>query len=241
MGLSLFKLEKLKISAYKDVSRSGFATKTFEAMYNPTSLSQSYSIDWHSGQGVNASASQLSYTRSRPSELVLDLILDGTGVNELSLFGSKSVKDRVKRFLDVTYRYNGNIHEPNYLLVEWGSLKFACRLSSVDIKYTLFNRDGTPLRAELHVALISDKGIKKRAKEEGKTSPDLTHARTVRHGDTLPLLTAEIYGSADHYLDVAAYNSLDDFRNLTPGQQLLFPPLSTFQSEGDESDAVEEG
>lgn len=241
MGLSLFKLEKLKISAYKDVSRSGLASKTFEAMFNPTSFSQSYSIDWHRGQGINASASQLAYTRSRPSELTLDLILDGTGVNEFSLLGPKSVKDRVKRFLDVTYRYNGNIHEPNYLLVEWGSLKFACRLSAVDIKYTLFDRDGTPLRAELHITLLSDKGVKKRAKEEGKTSPDLTHARTVRRGDTLPLLTTEIYGSPDYYLDVAAFNNLDDFRNLSPGQQLLFPPLSTFRSDEDASESAEEG
>jgi hypothetical protein len=143
------------------------------------------------------------------------------------------VTDRVKAFLKLAFQYNGSIHEPNYLLLEYGAIRFPCRLSSVDIKYTLFDRDGTPLRAELTVKLVADKDTKKRAKEEGKTSPDLTHARVVRHGDTLPLLTHEIYGSSAYYLDVARYNQLDDFRRLTPGQQLLFPPLTTFTPESE--------
>ena len=65
----------------------------------------------------------------------------------------------------------------------------------------------------------------RKSRRPGFQSPDLTRARTVRHGDTLPLLVRQIYGSPDYYLAVARYNKLDDFRNLRPGQQLLFPPL----------------
>ena len=45
-------------------------------------------------------------------------------------------------------------------------------------------------------------------------------------GDTLPLLCQQIYGSATHYLQVAAFNGLDDFRVLEPGRELLFPPFA---------------
>ena len=45
-------------------------------------------------------------------------------------------------------------------------------------------------------------------------------------GDTLPLLCREIYGSASYYLRVAQVNRLDDFRNLTAGQELIFPPFA---------------
>ncbi|AUX33633.1 MULTISPECIES: hypothetical protein [Sorangium] len=228
MGLNLFKLEKLKITAFKDVGRRQPSGAPFEAMFNPASFSQRYAIAWGAKQGVGSSGPQLSYSQSKPSELTLTLVVDGTGVESMGIVAPvrKSVKDRVKTFLDVTFRYNGDIHEPNYLLVEWGSLKFSCRLSAVDIKYTAFERDGTPLRAEIEVTLISDKAAKARAREEGKTSPDLTHSRIVRSGDTLPLLTKDIYGSSARYLDVARWNRLDDFRSLIPGQEIFFPPLA---------------
>lgn len=230
MGISnLFKLEKLTITAYKTADRSGWGS-TFEAMFNPASYSQNYSIEWKRRQGINDLGAELEYTLSAPSELSFNLILDGTGVDDYGLvsWASQTVSERVQEFLDVTYTYQGSLHEPAYLLAEWGDLSFSCRLSSVDIKYTAFDRDGTPLRAELDVTLLSDIGVEKLAQEAGKTSPDLTHARVVRRGDTLPLLVSEIYGSSDHYLDVARFNGLDDFRNLTPGQQILFPPLATF-------------
>ncbi|MBL9007650.1 MAG: hypothetical protein JNJ46_25560 [Myxococcales bacterium] len=223
---SLFKLEKLTVTAYKTAARSGFGTR-FEAMFNPSSYSQSYAIEWKRRQGINDSGAELQYILSEPSELSLNLVFDGTGVDQIGLFSftSQTVAARIQDFLDVAYTYQGSLHEPAYLVAEWGELSFSCRLSNVDIKYTAFDRDGTPLRAELAVTFVSDETAGKRAKRDGKTSPDLTHVRIVRHGDTLPLLVKAIYGSADRYLDVARFNQLDDFRNLQPGRQLLFPPL----------------
>ena len=85
-------------------------------------------------------------------DLSLNLVLDGTGVDELGATAPerKSVKERVQDFFDTTLHYNGNTHEPYYLCVEWGSLKFLCRLETTTIKYTAFERNGDPLRAELN-------------------------------------------------------------------------------------------
>ncbi len=228
---NLFKLEKLKIKAYKARTRStADQVGTFEAMFNPESFKQKYEILYGKHQGFNATNKKVNYSRSKPRELSLKLLLDGTGVEELGfkkLGPRQTVAERVKRFLDLTFRMNGEIHEPNYLVVEWGELIFSCRLGSVDITYTSFDRDGKALRAELDVSLVSDKAAEKRVREENKSSPDLTHARTVRAGDTLPLLTKAVYGSSIHYLRVASFNNLDDFRNLTPGREIFFPPLET--------------
>lgn len=229
--LNMFKLEKLKIKAYSKRRRSATdLVGTFEAMFNPQSFSQKYEIIYGKGQGLNSTGKKVNYSRSKPSELSLKLVLDGTGVNEmgiLKLKSQKTVSEQVKKFLDLTYRMNGKIHEPNFLKVEWGDLIFACRLGSADISYTSFDRNGKPLRAELDVNLLSDKDIKKRMAKENKSSPDLTHSRVVRKGDTLPLLTKEVYGTADHYLRVAQFNNLDNFRNLNSGQEIFFPPLET--------------
>ncbi len=237
--LSNMKLKKLTVKAYAKKSRSGLPIGTFEAMFNPETFSQKYEIEYGKNQGLNSTNSRVDYARSKPRQLNLKLILDGTGVDEMGImaFRAKTVSDRVKNFLDLTFRMNGKIHEPNYLMVEWGGkedggLIFSCRLASVDVSYTSFNRDGSPLRAELDINLISDEDIKKRLAKENKSSPDLTHVRVVKSGDTLPLMTKEIYGSSVHYLRVAQVNKLDDFRRLTLGQELIFPPLDSQFEEG---------
>lgn len=228
VSINSFKLEKLKIKAFSDAERTAPVGEPFEAMFNPDSLKESYALEYGAGQGLNSSDQSAVYIRSKPSDLNIKLLLDGTNVHAMGierLGGQPTVQKRVTEFLQLTFRMNGDIHEPNYLLVEWGDLSLSCRMASVDVTYTSFARDGTALRAELNVTLHSDVDVNKRLRQENKNSPDLSHTRLVRSGDTLPLLTQEIYGSSAHYLFVAAHNRLDDFRNLVPGQQLLFPPL----------------
>ncbi|MFQ5587905.1 MAG: hypothetical protein ACE5F7_03610 [Nitrospiria bacterium] len=231
MGLkNPFKLERLKIKAYKSGRRAGSPVGTFEAMFNPASFKQKYAIAYGKNQGINSTGRAVNYSRSEPSDLNIKLILDGTGVTDygvVSLFKPKKVSEQVKSFLDLTFHMNGTIHKPNYLTVEWGDLNFPCRLLSADITYTTFDRNGSPLRAELDVKLISDDETEKRMKKENKSSPDLTHRRVVKSGDTLPLMTKEIYGTSSHYLRVAQVNDLNNFRNLSPGQEIVFPPLET--------------
>jgi|SRR5271166_3497155 len=222
------KLEKLHFKAYNSGERTGKVIGTFEAMFNPASFKERYEIRYGKRQGFNSSGKVVVYARSEPSQLMLRLILDGTGVDEIGLtaLGSrKTVQERIKDFLDVTFRMNGFIHQPNYLVVEWGELNLWCRLQSVEIQYTSFERDGTARRAELEVSLIRDTTPEKRLRIENKSSPDLTHRRIVRQGETLPLLTKEIYGTSKYYLRVAQASKLDNFRKLTPGQELVFPVL----------------
>ena len=229
--LDRMKLQKLTISAYKTRARNGKEIGKFEAMYNPASFSQTYEIEYDGKlkQAYNSSGKEVKYRRSKPRTLDITLILDGTGVQSMGaarLSAQKSVTDRVQQFLDLTFRMNGKVHEPNFLVVEWGDLIFSCRLQNVTINYTSFNPDGSPLRAELGIQLISDQETKRRLRKDNKNSPDLTHHRVVKSGDTLPQLAKEIYGSAHYYLRVAQVNQLDDFRNLTPGTSLYFPPLA---------------
>lgn len=236
MAFNLFKLEMLTITAYKTAARSGMVPTppSFTAMFNPATYSRSYRINWLEDDAPNSSGSELMYGNSASEEVKFDLILDGTNADEMlatvlyqKLMGTRmSVSAQIKKFLDVAYHYKGDLHEPAYLVAKWGdSFSFSCRLASADVKYTLFDRDGSPLRAELSVSLISDDEAKLRARLENKKSPDLTHSRTVCHGDTLPLLSNQVYGSPVYYLQIARYNQLDDFRNLEPGRELLFPPL----------------
>lgn len=240
--LSRFQLEKLKINVYGDRLRTGLPQDTFEVMFNPESYSLRYENVFQSHQGINTSGREAKYALSKPSNLSLNLILDNSGVVSYpgaigtlltgsalaSKFkGNNDVAKRVKKFLELTTHMDGEIHEPKFLKIEWGDLIFKCRLASVEVSYTLFNRSGQATRAELKTEFVGDLEESERLKKENKNSPDLTHTRTVIAGDKLSLMTHRIYGDATYYLKIAQANKLNNFRKLRSGRSLNFPPIKT--------------
>ena len=220
------KLNKLKINAYSTSQRRGLPQASFTVLFNPASFAMRHENVFQGQQGINTSGRRARYAHTQASTLQFDLVLDGTGVVEGA--SKKSVAAQIQDLLELCFYMDGKIHEPKYLKIQWGegALKdFDCRLQALDIEYTAFDRNGTPLHATLKTTFVADLDPAKRVRQEGKNSPDLSHVRVVKAGDTLPLLAKEIYGAAHYYLRVAQANHLDDFRNLTPGQALIFPPL----------------
>ena len=96
---------------------------------------------------------------------------------------------------------------------------------SFTVAYSLFKPDGSALRATINLKLTESKDYKTKAKEAQKSSPDLTHMRTVKAGDTLPLMTYRIYGDSSYYTEVARVNKLRSFNDIKPGDQIYFPPI----------------
>ena len=135
------------------------------------------------------------------------------------------VMDEIKRFENLVYKLDGKIHSPRQLQLVWGSLVLDCVLSSVSYRFTLFKSDGTPLRAIANCTFCESVPEALRIRKENATSPDLTHLRDVREGDTLPALAYEIYGKPELYLEVARVNKLVNFRQLRPASRIAFPPI----------------
>jgi LysM repeat protein len=231
----LFKLAKLKIEAFTDEARQQpIAGKPFfEVQYNPETLSIRHESVFQDQQGIGTTSGSARFSHSRSKNLTVNLVLDGTHVGYFGvelLRHVPSVAEQLDDFLAICYQTQSSSHEPSYLKLSWGNgvlgKSFDCRLQSVDVKYTSFGRDGSPLHAELVAQFVEALDPKKKAAADGHNSPDLTHRRTVVAGDTLPLLCREIYGSAEYYLRVAEVNGLDEFRRLRPGQELVFPPFA---------------
>lgn len=196
----------------------------FEAQFNPTSYKHAYRNCYENKQAMNSSGAALRYTATMPETLSLTLILQKE-IPEIGFlgFGAKpSITDRVKKFLDVAYEVVGKDHKPRELIVSWGKMTFTGYLTSADINYTAFDNEGKPIRAEISVNFKGTLDDPLGAKS--KSSPDLTHAVTVKSWQTLPMLTEEIYGDPHLYLLVADANGLDHFRAVSPGQKLHFPP-----------------
>lgn len=149
-------MTKLKITA-EDTGES------FSAMYNPESFSETFSTKYAPVPTVNSEEEKQNFVKSDPQMLSLDLIIDGTGVTSddpisLSLIRPKedSVFTKVNAFLKMAWYPHPKTKKPNLLCLEWGDLKYYCHLSSVTITYTLFDKDGSPLRAKLAVKFFGD-------------------------------------------------------------------------------------
>lgn len=224
-------LKKLFIESFTDEKFTGSPVATFTTMFNPNNYSIKYAVEYEEDQGKGTSALPQKFKCAKPIDLSLDFMIDGTGASEdLTVDGSapgeKDVIDKVRHFLSVVYEYDGEIHRPRYLRVAWGTLLFNCVFKSANVKYTLFKPDGSPLRATISASFYGTVDDEKRVAEEADKSPDLTRYHTVVEGETLPILAHKYYGDPRYYIALARANGLDDFRTLTPGQTLLFPPIS---------------
>lgn len=215
------KLEKLIIKAFKDVDFSDEVGE-FTVMFNPESYTVKYEVESDVTQAFGTSATAPSFSHMKPQELSLDILIDGTGV---STGEQVDVQKQVDDFLGKTYEYQGDEHKPRYLKVLWGSLVLKSILKSANVKYSLFKPGGTPLRAVITATFFGTLSDEYRAAREDSGSPDITHQRTVREGDTLPLMTYRIYGDPKYYLQVADRNGITNFRNIKPGDAIVFPPV----------------
>ncbi|HRD83030.1 MAG TPA: LysM peptidoglycan-binding domain-containing protein [Saprospiraceae bacterium] len=224
------KLEKLLILAFADSEKAENggvldADDKFEALINPESYTLDYKLKFSDGaQGQGTSGQQLKYEYTAPEELAFEFLFDNTGIVDGK--PRESIADDLKRFKEVVLEYKGDSHEPRHFKLVWGKhFVFKGRVTEVSIAYKLFNADGTPIRAIARVAFKSSIEEQMRAAQEDNNSPDLTHIRKVKAGDTLPLMCYRIYGTPEYYLQVAEANGLSHFRSLVPGMDIEFPPI----------------
>jgi hypothetical protein len=223
-----YKIEQLKVMAYKSPSRKG-AAERFDFLINPDNITSRHNNEFSRQRGINTSGRTATYILSDTDQLSFQLLLDNSLSKEflpgLPSESSTTVKVQVDKFLRSCFYMDGDIHEPLYLLVQWGGFSFECRLKSVSVSYSHFNSQGEPIRAKLDVLFVEDMPSSKRIRLENKKSPDITHSRTTLQGQTLTGLSKDVYGDASLYLTIAEANLLNHFRRLKPGGELHFPPL----------------
>jgi nucleoid-associated protein YgaU len=215
-------LEKLLVQAYSapDYAESSLID-TFESYVNPSEITLAYEMEYDSAQGSGTTGSRMDFKKVKPGDLSLSLFLDGTGANGVKI----DVQEQVEKFQTIT-GYNGDIHRPNYLKVTWGTIQVKrCVLKSASIAYKLFRPDGTPLRATIAATFVDAVEDQTRVALAQDSSPDLTHVRVLRAGDSLAALCHQIYGDPTLYVKVARANGLDGVRHLPAGTRVRFPPL----------------
>lgn len=223
------KLSKLKITPYKnesfDESEKASDPGEFSVLTNPEKYSVNYKVNYNKDKALGDNQDNPKFQSSESPNLTFDFIFDGTGVLQDVGATKKDVITQIEEFKKVVFKYEGKIHKPYHLKIAWGSLIFHGVLTDMTIEYKLFLPSGEPLRAIVKTSFKGavDNELKKAL--ANNSSPDLTHVRIVKKGDTLPIMAERIYGDSKYYLEVAKANKLINFRALKAGQEIFFPPI----------------
>jgi hypothetical protein len=238
-------LVKLKIIGNREADGDQTAkTETFEVQINPSQFKQNYRIAYADECSPGQAGQDAKFKMVEPEQLDLEFIIDGTGVvsNDLDIGGgilgtamaiadtfttpesSTYVTDKIDELKRVMYMYEGETHRTPFVTVVWGKLLFEGILLNLDITYTLFQPDGTPLRAKINASFRQQIPVA-RQPQVTAASPDLTHIRVVNAGDNIQLMTNKLYKDPKYYLEIARVNDLTNFRKLRVGQKLIFPPF----------------
>lgn len=227
--------EQLVIEAYSDIEReSSTKVGTFHAALNPDTISRSYGHAFQNASkvGINSSARPAQFSYSSSQTLSVQIIVDETGIMGASALGARPDQNqtafkRVDQFLRLCYNYEPDQHQPCFLVLKWSEQTFSCRLVSLEVTYSEFDRGGNALRAELDTVFIEDRSKKETSLQNTEGSPDMTQTHVIQAGDSLPALSRKYYGDAQLYTAVARFNRLQHFRELPTGQEVLFPPAES--------------
>ncbi|MGZ8648284.1 MAG: CIS tube protein [Solirubrobacteraceae bacterium] len=214
---------------------SGFAkasivdTKSLKVLvckFNPKELSIRKSGRWYSGRQQTApGAPAPDFISPEPRSLDMELFFDDWE----ALMGDVSGDvDQLLKWTSPSSSslFGGMPENPPILDVFWGAKKHITGyLESVSARYTLFRRDGTPVRATVNVTF---KEVPEDAARQNPTSGGPAGRRThlLGDGDTLQSVAYAEYGDASLWRGLAAANDVDDPLRLASGTRVLVPPIS---------------
>jgi hypothetical protein len=210
-------------------SSGDFLSTPFGATYclqiNPSEFSHERTICYNTRRVPGQVKNPTRFNAINPDTLSFSVVFDGTGVVPPVIGVQLEVAVQIEALSRIIYDYDSEAHEPNHVLIGWGTMIFTGRLQSISTSYTLFKSSGAPLRARSNLVFKGSATITEALLLANRSSPDLSHSVTVIAGDTLPLLCQRVYGDSRYYPEVAAFNGLREFRRLQPGARLHFPPL----------------
>ena len=189
--------------------------------FNPSEYEIAKSAEWRSTPTSGADTPSPEFVGGKPRNLTMKLLFDAWASGEGTVVAAV---DRLFEWCNPTRSSIANkTPNPPILLFTWGrGAFFDAYLQSVRAQYTMFDSEGTPLRAIVNVTLVE---VPNEAAGQNPTSGSVADHRTTRivAGDSLHSIAYQEYGSAELWRGLAASNGIDDPLRLRPGTRLLIP------------------
>ncbi|GLZ42717.1 LysM peptidoglycan-binding domain-containing protein [Actinokineospora sp. NBRC 105648] len=205
-------------------AKPGAVLARVKLQFNPNRLSMTKSTEWRRKPARMAAESATpEFVGSGPRSLSLEVFLDATATHD------KSVEQKIEQLMTacVPTKKSLGAKKPAspWVRFEWGSARttsFDGVLSSFSVEYSLFDTDGTPLRATCSLG-IEEAAVSPPGQNPTSGSPDSARTHTVVAGDTLAQLAWQEYGDPTAWRVIAEANGIDDPLVLRPGTEVLVP------------------
>lgn len=190
-----------------------------EIVYYPAEYSQEKSNSFAEVAIPGLESPYLQFVKGNSSTVTLEIFYDtyqkGVDVRKLT--------NQLTDLMNI----DPDLHAPRPLCFLWGMPSrepFYCVLERVTKRFTMFDSDGTPVRARLNITLKEWKtGLNTR--ERSLQSTDKTKIYTVMEGDSLWAIANSEYGTPFKWREIADKNKISNPKSLLPGMELVIPPL----------------
>ena len=220
-----------------------------DCWFNPNEYTISKSNEWNMQPVVGATLPMAQFGGGRPRELTLVLLFDATDASDRDV---RDITDRLFKMMEINPALssgNKNKGRPPMLTFSWGkTVGFKAVANSLSVRFTLFEPDGTPIRAQASLSLQQAERADSRSSRGPVRAQNPTtraqagarshlggngdslqsmvaHSQTVRDGDSLQSIAQLVYGDPTAWRTIAEANGIDDPMRLPRGSELEIPVL----------------
>ena len=195
-------------------------------LFNPAELQLGLANSWDADTKPGQQAPSLQYRGGESGTLGLELMFDTTGAGT----AVTEHTNKLVKLMQVDTRLPGYAERkqngrPGWVKFHWGSFhSFRCVIASLNVTFTYFASNGTPLRAKVSLSLkqyMPERSWPAQNPTSGTPAPAAAHV--LQPGETLDRLAARYYGDPFGWRPIAEANGISDPFSLRPGVVLDIP------------------
>lgn len=208
-------MEKAKITILKG-SR---ANEELMVLFNPAEYTFNISNSFQETSLPGLGNPIVQFVNGQSQTLSMELFFD-TWTNE----GGTDVTDRTRRFAELL-DIDADLHAPPPVRFAWGSFSFQAVVQSLSQRFTMFNAEGTPVRATLTVEFKQYRPLSEQLEQPRRNSAEKTKRRVLTADDSLWAMAQREYGDVLEWRRIARHNRIENPRLIEAGTVLTLPPL----------------
>jgi hypothetical protein len=207
--------------------------ETIQALFNPTEFTITKGNNWTFDPIKGTSLPKGKFGGGKPREMQVNLLLDQSLPNDgMSV---KDITDKLFKMMEVPSGSSGGGagSVPPLVTFQWGEMiPFKAACTSLTVAFQLFKPNGTPIRADVKLALTQAEAATSASSSSGNrpTNPTTRSdgglgVHVVRDGDSLQSVAHRTYGDPARWRLIAEANGVDNPLHLRRGMSLNLPRL----------------
>lgn len=192
-------------------------------LFNPSEYSLEISNSFEEKSLPGLSNPVVQFVNGQAQTLSMELLFDTwtDGQNE-------DVSKKTNEFTQML-AIDGGLHAPPPVEFKWGSFSFKAYIEKISQRFTMFNEDGSPVRATLNVSFKQYRPLNEQLNNPRLNSTDKTKRRVLTADESLWAIAAREYGETKYWRQIAAHNRIANPRRLRAGTIILLPPLEDLE------------